>query len=332
VSRWRGFVAVAVAAVLLSLGAQFLSAARAVSGNTTEALFEIRKGDGVRVVARRLREAGILDWPTWFVYQAHWKGVAQKLKFGEYVIPPQLTIDQVLALFASGKTRRHALTIVEGWNIDQLLTALNEHPALEHRLAGQTREGLLAALGVAGGHPEGRFFPDTYVFDKGYRDIELLKRALEKMDVLLAAEWQGRQEGLPYSSPYEALILASIVEKETAVAAERPQVAGVFTRRLRRGMRLQADPTVIYGMGAAFRGDITRKALLQDTPYNTYTRAGLPPTPIALPGLASLRAALHPDPGDSLYFVAAGDGSHVFSSTLSEHERAVAAFLKKRHE
>jgi UPF0755 protein len=153
------------------------------------------------------------------------------------------------------------------------------------------------------------------------------------MESVLDAEWRQRQDGLPYASASEALTLASIVEKETSIDAERPQVAGVFTRRLRRGMRLQADPTVIYGMGAAYRGDITRQALLTDTPYNTYTRAGLPPTPIAMPGLASLRAALHPDPGDSLYFVAAGDGSHVFTRNLDDHQRAVASFLKKqRHE
>lgn len=328
-----GWVALVVStAIVLGTAAEFFKAVRAVSANPAEVVFEIHKGDGVHAIARRLREAGIADWPNWFSFQAHWKGVARRLKYGEYVIPPRATVEQLLALFVSGKTRRHAFTIVEGWTIDQLLLALKEHPALEHQLAGMTSERLPEQLGLAGSHPEGRFFPDTYLFPKGYRDTDLLRRAREKMDAVIDAEWLGRQPGLPYAGPYEALIMASLVEKETAIEAERPRVAGVFTRRLSKGMRLQADPTVIYGMGTAYQGDITRQALTQDTPYNTYTRTGLPPTPIAMPGLASLRAALHPDSGDSLYFVATGDGSHVFSRTLSEHQRAVAALLRKRHD
>ncbi|RYU63170.1 endolytic transglycosylase MltG [Methylolobus aquaticus] len=332
-SRWR-WAGVAILLVgLLFLAAEFLGAVRAVSATSSETIFEIRKGESVRGVARRLRAEGISEWPKWLVFQAYWKGVARNLKYGEYVIPPHVSIEQLLALLASGKTRRHSITFVEGWTFDQILNAVQAHPALEHALAGRGRDELLAAIGLAGEHPEGRFFPDTYLFAKGYRDTELLRRANEKMASVLETEWRQRQDGLPYATPTEALTLASIVEKETSIDAERPRVAGVFVRRLRRGMRLQADPTVIYGMGAAYRGDITRQALLSDTPYNTYTRAGLPPTPIAMPGLASLQAALHPDAGDSLYFVAAGNGSHVFSSTLAEHQRAVAAFLKKqRHD
>lgn len=332
-SRWRWAGVAILLAGLLFLAAQFLGAVRAVSANSSETIFEIRKGDSVRGVARRLRAEGISEWPKWLVFQAYWKGVARHLKYGEYAIPPHVSIDQLLALLVSGKTRHHSITFVEGWTFDQILSAVHAHPALEHALADRGRDELLAAIGLSGEHPEGRFFPDTYVFAKGYRDTELLRRANEKMASVLEAEWRQRQDGLPYATPTEALTLASIVEKETSIDAERPRVAGVFVRRLRRGMRLQADPTVIYGMGAAYRGDITRQALLSDTPYNTYTRAGLPPTPIAMPGLASLQAALHPDAGDSLYFVAAGDGSHVFSSTLAEHQRAVAAFLKKqRHD
>lgn len=332
-TRWRWAAVAIVLGALLLLAAQFFGAVRAVSANARETIFEIRKGESVRGVASRLRAEGISDWPKWLVFQAYWKGVARNLKYGEYAIPAHISIDQLLALLASGKTRRHSITFVEGWTFEQILSAVHAHPALEHVLADRRRDEMLAAIGLDGKHPEGRFFPDTYVFAKGYRDTELLRRAHEKMDSLLEAEWRQRQDGLPFSTSAEALTLASIVEKETSIDAERPRVAGVFIRRLRRGMRLQADPTVIYGMGAAYRGDITRQALLTDTPYNTYTRTGLPPTPIAMPGLASLRAALHPDGGDSLYFVAAGDGSHVFTSTLAEHQRAVAAFLKKqRHE
>jgi UPF0755 protein len=330
VTRWRWATLLLLVGGVLLCGALFLGAVRAVTMNSAEAAFEIRKGDSVRGVASRLRAEGISDWPKWLVFQAYWKGVARNLKYGEYDIPPHLSIDQLLALLASGKTRRHSITFVEGWTFDQILSAVNAHPALDHTLADRGRDQLLAAIGLAGKHPEGRFFPDTYVFSGGYRDAELLRRAYGKMESVLEVEWRQRQDGLPYATPAEALTLASIVEKETSIDAERPRVAGVFVRRLRRGMRLQADPTVIYGLGAAYRGDITRQALLSDTPYNTYTRSGLPPTPIAMPGLASLQAALHPDAGDSLYFVAAGDGSHVFTSTLAEHQRAVAAFLRKQ--
>jgi UPF0755 protein len=328
--RWIALGLLSV--LILGLGVRFLQAVHSASANSGEVYFEIRKGEGARNVAGRLRDAGIWDSPKWFIFQASWKGVASRLKYGEYAIPPHASTDALLALFASGKVRQYAFTIVEGWNIEQLLSALKAQPALDHHLAEKTREQLLVALGFSGAHPEGRFLPDTYLFPKGYSDVELLKRAREKMEAALETEWGNRQPGLPYANAYAALILASIVEKETALDVERPRVAGVFMRRLQRGMRLQADPTVIYGMGAHYQGDITRKALLQDSPYNTYTRSGLPPTPIAMPGLASLRAALHPDSGDSLYFVAAGDGSHVFSSNLAEHERAVAAFLRQRHD
>jgi UPF0755 protein len=317
---------------VVALATNFFRAIHAASTNQEEVAFEIQKGEGVRVVAGRLRDAGLLDWPRWFALQAHWKGVAGKLKFGEYLIPPHTSVDRLIALFVSGKVRKHSFTIVEGWNAEQVLLKLSEHPALVHRTEPLSRLPLLAEVGLSGSHPEGRFLPDTYVFPKGYSELDLLRKAREKMDLALESEWQKRQPGLPYARPYDALIMASIVEKETAIDAERPLVAGVFVRRLLRGMRLQADPTVIYGMGKDYRGDITRDALRRDTPYNTYTRSGLPPTPIAMPGLASLHAALNPDQSDNVYFVAAGDGSHVFTSNLADHERAVSSFLRKRRE
>lgn len=293
-----------------------------------EEVFEIAKGDSLYRIADQLAARRIVRRPLWLIALAYWRGESGSLKYGEYLLKPGMGMSDLLQLFVSGKVRQHAFTIVEGWNSRQLLAALAAHPALGHRLSGKKPEEIMAAIGDPEGSAEGRFFPETYLFPKGFMDTALLRRACERMDRLLAEEWQNRQPGLPYATAYEALILASIVEKETAVNEERARVAGVFIRRLERKMRLQTDPTVIYGMGDAYTGNITRKDLMQDTPYNTYTRWGLPPTPIALPGAASLHAALNPARGNSLYFVARGDGSHVFSDTLLEHERAVAEFQK----
>lgn len=300
-----------------------------IAGDT---VFEIAKGASLREIAGALAERGIIRRPLWFVALAYRRGEAGKLKYGEYLLKPAMEMGDLLALFVSGRVRQHALTIVEGWTTRQLLAALAAQPALDHQVSGKSPQEVWSALGYPAGSAEGRFFPDTYLFPKGFRDIDLLRRAVSRMDGVLDAEWRARAPGLPYTSAYEALILASIVEKETAKDHERPRVAGVFIRRLERRMRLQTDPTVIYGMGEHYSGNITLDHLRQDTPYNTYTREGLPPTPIAFPSAASLRAALHPDRGSSLYFVARGDGSHVFSDTLPEHDRAVATFQKKAHD
>lgn len=291
--------------------------------------FEIGKGEGLPRIVHRLEEHGILAHPFWFERLARLQGIDKRLRFGEYEIRPDMTPREILDLFGAGRVRQHAVTVVEGWTFNDLITALNRHPDLAPEVMGKPPEEIMARLGAAGLAPEGRFFPDTYFVSRGTTDLEVLRRAYRRMEAVLAEEWPRRSAAAPYGSPYEALIMASIVEKETGKPEERPRIAGVFTRRLQKKMRLQTDPTVIYGMGAEYQGNIRKSDLHRDTPYNTYTRGGLPPTPIALPGLAAIRAALNPEPGDSLYFVARGDGSHVFSATLDEHSRAVDQFQKR---
>jgi UPF0755 protein len=223
------------------------------------------------------------------------------------------------------------MTIVEGWTFRELVAALQASSLLEHSIVYEDWPATLESFDAAATHPEGLFLPETYSFPKGTRDVDLLQQAFDLMQSTLQAEWEGRDQGLPIASPYEALILASIVEKETALATERPRIAGVFTRRLDKRMRLQTDPTVIYGIGVDFNGNLTRRDLRTDTPYNTYTRRGLPPTPIALPGKAAIHAALHPAAGNELFFVATGlgDGSHKFSETKAEHDAAVQEYLTR---
>jgi len=237
----------------------------------------------------------------------------------------------VLDQFVAGDVKLYAFTILEGWTTRELMAALAGQPAITHTLADLSPEQQRAALGLEAPHLEGQFFPDTYLVPRGTADVVILQQAAALMESQLSRSWTNRAVGLPLKSPHELLILASIVERETAVDAERPQVAGVFMRRLQKNMRLQTDPTVIYGLGDSFDGNLTRKHLETDGPYNTYKRGGLPPTPIGMPGAASLDAAAHPDDGDSLYFVATGeaDGSHVFSRTLEEHNAAVAAYIAK---
>lgn len=304
----------------------------APAANAEPAVFEIAKGWSLSEIAMGLRKKGLIRNTYWFKILAWREKVGTRLKYGEYEIAPHATMRQMVALFASGKVRQHGIAFIEGWGFRQMLEALNHHPALSHGLQGKAPEEIMGLIGAPGENAEGRFYPDTYHFTKGASDIEMLKRAYRKMQTVLADEWQGRSEGLPLISPYEALILASIVEKETARAEERPRIAGVFNRRLAMGMPLQTDPSVIYGLGESYDGNIRKQDLQQDTPYNTYLHPGLPPTPIAMPGLEAIHATLHPDAGDSLYFVAQGDGWHVFSRTLEEHNKAVDQFQRKRHE
>ena len=298
-------------------------------GLPAAAIFEIGKGDGLVAITRNLEARGIIAHPLWFEVLVYTGGAHKRLKYGEYEIPPDATPRSLLDMFVAGRVIQHPITVVEGWTFSEMLASLDGNPVLAHQVAGKPAGELMALLGAPGQPPEGRFFPDTYFVTKGTADIEVLKRAYGKMRAVLEKEWRERAGQVPFGSSYEALILASIVEKETARPEERPEVAGVFVRRLGKGMKLQTDPTVIYGMGAAFAGNIRRDDLLRDTPYNTYTRPGLPPTPIALPGLSSIHAALHPNNGASLYFVARGDGTHVFSATLEEHRRAVEQFQKR---
>ncbi len=289
-------------------------------------LFEVPPGMSLRALATELTALGALAHPYYFLALAHLNGDAARVKAGEYEIPPGMTPPELLERLVRNQVVQRSITLIEGWTTAQLLAALSKDDRLVHKLEGRSPEYLMASLGQPDLHPEGRFFPDTYLFTKGTSDLDILRRAFQAMEMVLAEEWRDRAPGLPLETPDQALILASIIEKETGQVGERPAIAGVFTRRLRLGMRLQTDPTVIYGLGAAFDGNLRRRDLATDTPYNTYQRHGLPPTPIALPGRAAIRAALHPEEGDSLYFVAKGDGSHWFSATLEEHNRAVRRY------
>jgi UPF0755 protein len=268
--------------------------------------------------------------PIYLEAYARLNGLATRLQAGEYALTPGLTPPALLERIVAGQVIQYPLTVVEGWTFRQLRQALAAHPKLVQTLAGLSDAEIMTRLGRPGDHPEGRFLPDTYHFPAGFTDAAFLRRALTAMDQRLADLWKRRSPAAPLQEPYQALILASIIEKETGMAAERAEIAGVFARRLRQGMRLQTDPTVIYGLGEAFDGNLRRRDLETDTPYNTYTRAGLPPTPIALPGLAALEAAVNPADGDTLYFVADGEGGHVFSRTLEEHNRAVRRYQLKQ--
>ena len=257
-------------------------------------------------------------------------GDASRIQAGEYAVQPGTTPVELLALLKSGDVISYQLTLVEGWRTDQAWAAVRAHPKIKRTDGLDDPVALMQALGKAEQHPEGRFLPETYRFTQQTSDVEFMRRAYVAMEAAMARQWAARQPDLPLANADEALILASIIERETGVPAERPQIAGVFVRRLRLGMRLQTDPTVIYGMGEAFDGNIRRRDLRTDTPYNTYTRKGLPPTPIALPGEAALAAAVNPEDGDSLFFVSRGDGSHVFSATVQEHNAAVRKYQLKR--
>ncbi len=289
----------------------------------------IAPGDSLKATLRKLRAAGLaqgteLEWQL----LARQVDAAGKLKVGEYALSPR----ELLTRMRQGRVIQYRFTIVEGWNFRQLRAALATATPLQHSIDALDDAALMARLGVAKQHPEGRFLPETYVYQRGDSDIDVLKRAHAAMDKALAQAWEQRAPNLPLASPEQALILASIIEKETALASERPLIAGVFLRRLQLGMKLQTDPTVIYGIGSSYDGNIRRRDLTTDTPYNTYTRTGLTPTPIAMPGREALLAAVRPAPGEALYFVAVGDGTgaHAFSATLAEHNAAVARYLQRR--
>jgi peptidoglycan lytic transglycosylase G len=294
-------------------------------------VFEVPRGANLRSVATSLEQRGVLDqalaWQLW----ARATHQANVLKAGEYQLTPGLTPRGLLELLRSGNVILHSITFIEGSTFRDLRKLLNSNDAIKATVFEKTDEELMTALGEPGVHPEGQFFPDTYRFPRGTSDLEILKLAHTRLRSELDAAWNARIPDLPLASPYEALILASIVEKESALPQERPLIAGVFVERLRRGMRLQTDPTVIYGMLDTYAGNIRKVDLLRDTPYNTYTRPGLPPTPISLPGLGSLQAATRPELSGALFFVATGepDGSHCFSKTLNEHDAAVKRYLQK---
>ena len=288
--------------------------------------YTIKPGMNLKQVAQDLTQQGVLAHPYYFMLEGRLQGSESRLKAGEYLLKPGVTQRQLLELFVRGKVVQHSLTLIEGWSFRQLMDEVVSNGTLVQTLSNIDSKTVMAALSVPEIHPEGRFFPDTYHFPIGMTDIEFLHRAYVKMERVLEEEWQQREAGLPYKTSDEALIMASIIEKETAVAEERAAIAGVFVRRLQKGMKLQTDPTVIYAMGNDYHGNIRRQDLKIDSPYNTYFYAGLPPTPISLPGVEAIHAALHPEDGETLYFVAKGDGSHYFSKTLKEHNRAVARY------
>ncbi len=287
--------------------------------------YTIRSGMTMRTIADELAAKGVLRHPEYLVIETRRQGLGARLKAGEYKLEPGMTALDLLALFISDKVVQHKVTLLEGWTFKQVLAELHRHPKLVPTLKDLMPCEIMTRLGFQG-YPEGRFLPDTYHFPAGTKDSDILKISHKALRRVLQKAWNERDEGLPYASEYDILIMASIIEKETGVSAERPRIAGVFTRRLHAGMRLQADPTVIYGLGEAFDGDLRSADLRADTPYNTYVHPGLTPTPIALPSVAAIDAAVHPAGGDELYFVAKGDGSHTFSATLEEHNRAVARY------
>lgn len=291
--------------------------------------YVVPSGSNLTRIARDLELRGVLDRPRYLVWHARIHGNADLLKTGEYHIASGTTPDQLLGLFVRGQVIQYALTLVEGWNFRQVMDAVQSSEYLEHRLAGLDDAAVMVRLGKPGVHPEGRFLPDTYHFPRGTSDVEFLQRAYTAMESVLAKAWEERAVGLPLKTPDEVLVMASIVEKETGLASERGAIAGVFVRRLLKKMRLQSDPTVIYGMGDAYRGNIRRRDLQTDTPYNTYRRGGLPPTPIAMPGRDAIHATVNPEEGSALYFVSRGDGSHYFSATLEEHNQAVIKYQLK---
>lgn len=293
--------------------------------------YEVAPGTAFAAVSNDLNRRGVLSHPRIFRWYARLTGDASRIHAGEYRLEAGITPPELLERFVSGAVLLHSFTIVEGWTYRELLAALNRHDAIVQTVEPEEWTELLETLGAEASHPEGLFLPETYRFPRGTPDVEILRRSYEMMARALEDEWTDRAPDLPLSTPYEALILASIIERETAREDERERIAGVFVRRLQKGMRLQTDPTVIYGIGPGFDGNLTRRHLQTSTPYNTYTISGLPPTPIALPGRASIRAALNPAPGAELYFVATGlpDGSHRFSATKAEHDAAVAEYLAR---
>ncbi|MEJ2609526.1 MAG: endolytic transglycosylase MltG [Candidatus Thiodiazotropha sp.] len=292
--------------------------------------YRLNSGTSMRVLSQDLQQKGILHKPLFLELFARWSGYASRLKAGEYHLPSGITPPQLLEILSSSRVIQHALTIIEGWTFRQMMSAVRLNPVLQKTLDGMDDDQVMQQLGLGGEHPEGRFYPDTYHFPRGTTDAEFLLRAYHRMEKSLQELWSERASDLPLKSPYEALILASIIERETGLPEERKQIAGVFIRRLKLGMLLQTDPTVIYGMGDAYDGNIRKRDLLQDTPYNTYVHKGLTPTPIAMPSRAAIEAALHPDPGKTLYFVATGKGGHYFSKTLKEHNKAVRKYQLKR--
>lgn len=293
---------------------------------------KVEAGDSIRGVLGRLASLGALDHPREVEWYLRLHRSVPRIEIGTYEVPAHASPADIVRRFEQGRVVLDQLTVVEGATFAEFRRQLDGEPEIAHTLRGRSDSQVMAALGHPGENPEGRFFPDTYRFAPGTSDLTILSMAYDRMAAVLAKAWQQRGADLPFDTPYQALILASIVEKETGVADERARIAGVFVNRLRRGMRLQSDPTVIYGLGSQYDGKIHTRDLTSDTPYNSYTRSGLPPTPISLPGLEALLAAVHPDRTDDLYFVATGQGGHHFSKTLAQHDAELRVYLARLRE
>lgn len=323
---WTFFAAISSIVVVTLFGLNWVfqpvTARSAVS-------YEITRGDSVIHIAQELKKLGWIEYPRVWSLWARFNGLSNKFRAGEYSLKSGMTPDSILKLFTSGKVILHSLTIVEGTTFADLKAVLLNREDIQHTLGDATDAELMLAMKMPGMHPEGQFFPDTYQFAKNTSDLNILRMAQKRMQDELSTAWENRDVNAMITSPYQLLILASIIEKETANSNERKKIAGVFTERLERGMRLQTDPSIIYGLGEGFDGNLKKMHLLHDGPYNTYTRQGLPPTPISLPGAASLFAAAHPERTGYIYFVATGkpDGTHYFSKTLQEHNVAIRRYL-----
>jgi UPF0755 protein len=326
---WRALAA----SVLLAIGAAaggaawWLNRPLELAADTVELSVEL--GTSPREIAQAWVQAGVQASPLLLYEWFRWSGQSRKIRAGSYEIGPGVTPIDLLSKMVRGDETLAVVRLIEGWTFRQFRAELAKAEALKPTTAAMSDEQLMQAIGAPGVAPEGRFHPDTYAYSKGSSDLAVLKRAYRAMQKRLDAAWQERAPDSPLQRPDDALVLASIVEKETGVGADRGRVAGVFVNRLRIGMPLQTDPSVIYGLGASFDGNLRKRDLLADTPFNTYTRAGLPPTPIAMPGKASLLAAVRPDPTKALYFVARGDGSSEFSDTLADHNRAVNRYQRR---
>ncbi len=292
--------------------------------------FDLKPGSSLRTASRDLSAAGVIGEPLLFELIGRLHGNAPHIKAGNYEFESPTTPLKVLQKITRGDATQVSIRFIDGWTFKQMRDALDTHDAVKHDTQGMSPEAIARKLGIPDALPEGWFFPDSYHFSRGASDLAILRRAHRLMQTHLTAQWAKRAGDHPVATPYEALILASIVEKETGKASDRAMVASVFVNRLRMNMRLQTDPTVIYGMGESFDGNLRRRDLQADTPWNTYTRNGLPPTPIAMPGLASIQAALNPADSKMLYFVARGDGSSQFSRNLDEHNAAVNKYIRGR--
>lgn len=327
--RWlKRLLLLALTLAAIAAAASYIYAVRAVSFSPVTVSYDLKLGSNLRVVARELHALGVLRQPLWFEILGRLRGDASHIKAGNYEIESPISPLALLRRMTRGDATQSAIRFIDGWTFKQVRQALDSHDALKHEIQTLSNEAIARELGIADGNIEGWIMPESYYFVRGASDLSILRRAHRLMQKQLQAQWEKRASSLPLASPYEALILASIVEKETGKSNERSLVSSVFVNRMRLGMRLQTDPTVIYGMGDTFNGNLRRRDLQADTPWNTYTRAGLPPTPIAMPGLGALQAALNPAESKMLYFVARGDGTSQFSATLDEHNAAVTKYQR----